>query len=199
MKTLNNRFDKKEKIIKEYNKTSQFYDNRYGEIQKGKFRFILQSFNLFNKIILDAGCGTGLIIEYITGSLKQKDKTWYLYVGIDISWNMLKIFKSKINSLDLKKNHNLILSDIENIPLRKDKFDLIFSFTSLQNLPNIEKGTKYLWNVGKNSARINLSILKKNIKINDILKNLKQKIKISKIIDDKNLEDIIIFGEIIKR
>ena len=198
MKKLNNSFDKKEKIISEYNKTSHFYDYRYGEIQREKYELILPYFDLHNNIILDAGCGTGLIVEYFMELLRMKDNINYNYVGVDISWNMLKIFQLKLKTMNLRKNYNLILSDIENLPFRKDIFDLIFSYTSLQNLPNIENGIKCLCNVGKNYAKISLSILRKTIEIDNILKLLKQWIKITKKIDEEKVEDIIISGEIFK-
>ena len=73
---------------------------------------------------------------------------------------MIKKFHSK---LDQKaKNFNLILSDLENLPLRGCKFSVLFSFTSLQNLPDVIEGLKEIFRVVKDGADVNFSILRKS-------------------------------------
>jgi len=195
----NENFDKKRKIIHDYNSTSSFYDKRYNQIQKEKYEIILNNFNFHEGLILDAGCGTGLLLEYILSLYEQKDENNYRYVGIDISWDMLKAFDSKLRKLANKINVNLILSDIENLPLRNNIFHSIFSITTIQNLSNIKLGMKSLIRVGKDRAELNLSILKKKLNLREFIGKLIMPYIINpKIISNNRIEDIIIQGRLLK-
>ena len=112
------------------------------------------------------------------------------YIAVDISWNMLLKFKSKIISPNYSKNPpNLILSDIEYLPFRDNIFYSIFSLTSFQNLPYIKNGIKESFRVSKNNADFKFSILKKELELKSLLKILKPKIKDLLII--KNCKSII--------
>jgi len=199
LKNLNKTIGKKKKIISNYNKTASFYDNRYREIQEQKYKIILKNYQFKSKLILDAGCGTGLFIEFIIALTNQKDFIPFIYVGTDISLNMLDRFRIKLQRLKLKYEFNLILSDIENLPFRENVFQCIFSLTSFQNLPNIDEGVRNLYRVGKNNADLNLSILKKNCNLIELMKSLKPLVKNLKTNNKENLEDIIIHGKILKR
>ncbi|MEW6070241.1 MAG: class I SAM-dependent methyltransferase [Candidatus Thermoplasmatota archaeon] len=117
--------DKKERIKIDYNKTAEFYNSRYKEIQYEKYRIAFSSPYISinpNSKILDLGCGTGLLFDF----LKERN----LYpdtVGIDISKEMLKI-----------SNGEKILGDVENLPFKNNSFDIVFSFTVIQNLPTLK-------------------------------------------------------------
>lgn len=199
MEKPNENFDKKRKIIHDYNSTSSFYDKRYNQIQKEKYEIILNNFTFHERLILDAGCGTGLLLEYILSLYEQKDENDYRYVGIDISWDMLKAFDSKLRKLTNKINVNLILSDIENLPLRNNVFHSIFSITTIQNLSNKKLGMKSLIRVGKDRAELNLSILKKKLNLREFIEKLiKPNIINPKIISNNRIEDIIIRGRLLK-
>ena len=152
--------NKKKEIIIKYNSTSDYYERRYKEIQYNKYKFVLNSYTVGGKIILDAGCGTGLLYDFIINSLEQIKTAFYSYIAIDISINMLKIFKSKNFNKDKKIGNkiNLILSDLENLPIRSNIFNSVFSLTSLQNLPHIIDGVKEMLRVVKEDADIALEI-----------------------------------------
>ncbi len=199
----NRRFNKtkKKEIIEKYNSTSHFYDNRYKEIQELKYSYITEQINLNHKHILDAGCGTGLFLIYLLDKMDFKEKNnGFLYVGIDISQKMLDKFSLKFEDVNpiLSKRINLVLADLENIPFRNNKFDILFSLTSYQNLPNMKKGFKESMRILKNKAEIRISILKKKKNINSIISSLKNKIIVNKIVDNRDIEDIIIEGRINK-
>ena len=186
--------DKKKEIIKKYNSTSHFYDKRYTEIQYEKFEIILNSFDLNDKKLLDAGCGTGLLLDYILQY--QKNKNFY-YVATDISLNMLKIFYRKLLKMDnkwLERKINLILSDLENLPFRNNVFHSVFAPTSLQNLPSIQKGITELIRTAKNKAELKLTILKKKLDSEELEKILKPIIEKLEIFNINNIEDIVVQG-----
>jgi ubiquinone/menaquinone biosynthesis C-methylase UbiE len=189
--------NKKKIIIEKYNSSSQFYDKRYKKIQEEKYEIVLRNYKINGKLILDLGCGTGLFFEYLSKSSKKQGKINKIYVALDISWNMLLRFKSKIITKK-KEAVDLILSDIEYLPFRDNKFCSIFSLTSFQNLPNIQNGIDESLRVGKNNADYNFSILKKKIDKNLLLALLKPKINEFEIIENENLEDLIVQGKILK-
>ena len=187
--------DKKKKIIESYNISSQFYDDRYNLIQREKFEFGLSQFNYFEKYVLDAGCGTGLLYEFISF---RENEIHNRFISLDISIKMLKKLKYKQNVLKKKKSISPILSDIENIPIRNDIFDSIVSYTSLQNLEDVKKGILELIRVSKSGAEINLSILKKDKRIDSLVAFIKPFFNDFCRVTNNNLEDTFIKGIVSK-
>jgi len=198
LKPLNKDLDKKKNIIEKYNSTSSFYDNRYSKIQKEKYRILFRNCNLNYKTILDAGCGTGLLIEYVHDLSIDKIKKKVKYIGIDISWKMLINFSNKTKKIKDIEDINLILGDIENLPLRHDSFNVLFSITSLQNLPVIKKGLGELIRVGQKDSLLKLSILQKQLKLDDLITYLRAHTIDLKTEFLENIEDVIIQGSLIK-
>jgi len=72
LKPLNEESDKKKIIIEKYNRTSSFYDDRYRKIQNEKFTLQLNNAEFKHKTLFDAGCGTGLLIEFISNKKISK-------------------------------------------------------------------------------------------------------------------------------
>ncbi len=190
--------DKKREIINKYNSTSHFYDKRYSIIQTEKYNYSFKDYSVNGKIILDAGCGTGLLYEYLFDLIKKNKRISCIYIANDISWNMLTEFKSKIVNRKKRFEANLILSDIENLPIRECTFQSVFSLTAIQNLPSTLDGLKELLRVAKNNSDVIFSILKKKIELNEIILFLKPYVKDLKIIDKEKIEDIIINGRVLK-
>ncbi|MFX1571162.1 MAG: class I SAM-dependent methyltransferase [Promethearchaeota archaeon] len=186
--------NKKKRIIRKYNSTAYFYDKRYATIQEMKYEIAIKEFKLNRKRILDMGCGTGLLYEYLVNSTKNYEVSKYIYIGIDISWNMLLTFKSKMSQMG-HLNPILILCDIENLPIRNKTLDSVFSLTSFQNLPYIEKGIEEMLRVSKKDAELKLSVLKKICDLVKLQTLFKSVIKNSKIINIESLEDYIILGK----
>lgn len=117
---------KKVKLRRLYDITSKFYDELYGYEQIRKFRSIF-SLELLRsskfKTMLDAGCGTGLVVE----RLRSKGA---FVVGIDFSKGMLRKAKKRINKA---VEVDLVLGDVERLPFRSKAFDLVVSLTVVQN------------------------------------------------------------------
>ncbi|MBA7669396.1 hypothetical protein ES703_77526 [subsurface metagenome] len=144
--------NKKQEIINKYNQTSEFYDRRYVKIQQDKFSLILKDNSIYEKLILDAGCGTGLLFGVIDNSFE------------------------------------IIL----------EKFTLLFSFTSLQNLPDVIEGVKESFRVVKDGTDVNFSILRKKLNKERLKVLLKPLIKYMKIIDIESIEDVLFTGKALK-
>jgi demethylmenaquinone methyltransferase/2-methoxy-6-polyprenyl-1,4-benzoquinol methylase len=199
LKPLSKDSDKKKNIVAKYDSTSSFYDDRYRNIQNSKFKLLLRDFKFDNKIILDAGCGTGLLFEFFLRSYQQIHNRKLRYIGLDISWKMLKQFLYKINKVKNIKFVNLILGDIENLPFREETIHQIFAVTSLQNLYNIERGLRELFRIGQQGTSLNLSILRKNLNLNKIYSYLKTEIIDLNLIRLEKVEDVIIQGNLLKK
>ena len=196
MRRDNSFSDKKGDIIKKYNSSSFYYEKRYRDIQLYKFKTFLRRDSLRKKIILDAGCGTGLLMDQIFHIDDLSDQLKSNYVGIDISLNMLNILKLKLNESDKVKLINLILADLESLPFRKNIFDCVFSITVFQNLVNLENGVENLIRVGKNKSEITISILKKKLNMKEFEELVVNKIYDYQIYNNPKIEDFFIIGKI---
>ena len=199
MKTNISDSNKKSKIIKDYNSSSQFYDDRYYEIQLKKYESFLEKKWFQNNIILDAGCGTGLILEQVSKCIKLKALSNCKYVGVDISLNMLKKFQLKLKNLGKPLIVSLILADLEYLPIRENIVDIIFSITVFQNLTDIERGLDNLIRVGKTKFDIIISILKKASEFEKFNDLVRMKLENYSFENNPYLEDIIVWGTVIKK
>lgn len=81
-----------------------------------------------NKIVLDAGCGTGKFLSILEKSSNK-------YIGIDLSSNQL--FKAKQKAE--KSSTTLICSNLSKIPLEDNHVDLVISSWVLGTITNIEE------------------------------------------------------------
>ena len=186
--------DKKKSIIDKYNASSQIYDARYNLIQREKFEFVLNQFNFPKRLVLDAGCGTGLLYDFLS---INKSKGRAQFVSLDISWGMLIELKNKQRLVKKKFFILPILSDIEHMPVRNNIFDAILSFTSFQNLSKMKEGFLELVRVSKPRTEIILSILKKDKRINLFISFIKPFFSEFRILNNEKLEDIIIHGKLL--
>jgi len=84
-----------------------------------------------NALILDVGCGTGLLTRHLTG----------LVIAIDI--NPWAVHKSRKNAP--QANH--IVGDAENLPIRSDTIGIITCGDTLEHLPNPDRAISESWRV----------------------------------------------------
>ena len=126
------------------------YDSTLGKVKRHHklLDLVVKSSNVKSKDkVLDIGCGTGLL------SLKFLQKADCLIYGIDNSPEMLKIFKNKIDKLDLSEKIVCKLACAENIDFEINYFDIIASTVTLHHVkskyPVIKKIYKLLKPDGK--------------------------------------------------
>jgi ubiquinone/menaquinone biosynthesis C-methylase UbiE len=101
----------------DYNKTAIYYDKRYRDTQFEKYKIMLSEVTLKGKM-LDHGCGTGLLSEFLGGDN---------FIGCDSSKEMLKIRGSGD------------LCNVEKLPYGNITFDIVLSFSVLMNCRKPEK------------------------------------------------------------
>lgn len=93
------------------------------------------------KVVVDLCCGTGSYLRQERGQFSRA-------VGIDFSATMLDIFKQKLGGR-IPKNIALLECDARQVALRSESADLVFSFTSLYHVPQVEKAVAEIGRVLK--------------------------------------------------
>jgi SAM-dependent methyltransferase len=179
--------DAKKVFIKErYDSESyaRHYDNRYRTSQFEKIEYFSEEFNFNSDLLLDLGAGTGLLWEFLRTKtnkrLPETNKNDTIFIAVDISFGMLKIFadklqqpeKSNIRLTPLIQNTHLVCCDGEYLPFREKSFKSTFALTSLQNIPDLKGVLKEIKRVSQLFSQAFISYLKKSIspeKLDDIL------------------------------
>lgn len=145
-------WNKKKVVMRDYDSSAHIYDIRYAEEQAAKIEAALESINLEKQdLMLDVGCGTGLLFRYAVGKVKT-------IVGLDISKKILLLAKNRAKKLS---SAHLIWADADMAPLREEIFDHVFAVTLLQNMPNPAETLSEVKRVAKENAVITLTGLKK--------------------------------------
>ena len=145
-------WDKKRETMRHYDHLAQVYDAQYSEEQKAKIEAALKNTKLNqNELVLDVGCGTGLLFQHIARSAK-------LVVGIDVSSKILQEARKRIEQLPKTA---IIRADADYTPFQNQTFDQIFAITLLQNMPNPAETLAEIKRVNKPKSTIVVTGLKK--------------------------------------
>jgi len=144
---------RKAELRRMYDVTSAFYDDLYEGEQVRKFEVasrLIKFSPLIGSVMLDAGCGTGLITERLRGKGR-------FIVGVDFSEGMLRKAKERLKARDV----DLVLGDVESLPFRSRSFDFILCLTVLQNCDPLRAINSLLCTL-KDGGLLVLSYLKRS-------------------------------------
>lgn len=144
-------WSKKREVMQHYDNVATVYDARYSEEQNAKIKALLDETNIQpNNIILDMGCGTGLLFKHIKNSAK-------LLVGLDTSLSLLRIAKTRA-----KRFHNtaVVRAEADHTPFKAGTFHAIFTITLLQNMPDPSVTLREIGRIGKDNATVAITALK---------------------------------------
>lgn len=97
------------------------------------------------KKILEVGCGAGT-------DLVQFSMTGAHTVGIDLSPHSASIARSRLRAYNCQGD--VLIADAENLPFKKDEFELIYSWGVLHHTPNPEKAIREIYRVTKPGGEI---------------------------------------------
>ena len=171
----------KQEVKESYdNLGSRLYDLRYEEEQRKKYETILAEVEVGEReIILDNGCGTGLLLEHLSATA----------IGLDISSSMLSKALTRIRNVYDK---HLIQGDAENLPLRGHVFGRIFAITLIQNTPNKARALEEIARVGYKGTIVAVTALKKAFS-EEAFRHIIESagFVIMNLINEENLSDII--------
>jgi ubiquinone/menaquinone biosynthesis C-methylase UbiE len=126
------------------------YDNTLGKVQRHHklLDLVVDSSGVKDgDIILDIGCGTGLL------SLKFLKKADCSIYGIDSSPEMLEIFKDKVSKLDLSEKITCGLQEAENVDFENESFDIVASTVTLHHVIDKYSVIKKILNLLKPGGR----------------------------------------------
>jgi len=104
-------------------------------------------------LILDVGCGTGILFDQVADQANE-------IVGLDFSKKCLLQAKERISNKSVR-NVQLILADADNMPFHNKVFSTVFAMTILQNMPRPSKTLSEIKRVSRNDAFFVVSGLKK--------------------------------------
>jgi len=145
-------WNKKRVIMQRYDLTASIYDMRYLEEQTAKIKAVIESINIAEEsLVLDLGCGTGLLFDYVAEKAK-------IVVGLDISGKIL--FQAEERARKFLNVH-LLKADAENIPLKEAFFSHVFAITLIQNTPNLFETLNEIKRVAKKNSTIVITGLKR--------------------------------------
>lgn len=93
--------------------------------------------------LLDAGCGTGAMLQLFKRDLPDKN-----YTGLDLSNKMIEIAKKK-----QMEGVKLVTGDCEALPFADNSFDVVTCSMSFHHYPNPDKFFQNLYRVLKPNGR----------------------------------------------
>lgn len=145
---------KKRRLMLCYDTTATIYDKRYAEEQAAKVEAALKQVKIEEDwLILDVGCGTGILFDYIADEADG-------IVGLDFSKKSLLQAKERMRNKRLQ-DVQLIQADADNMPFHNEVFNAIFAMTVLQNTPNPHETLTEIKRVSENDALFVITGLKK--------------------------------------
>lgn len=128
------------KVKSDYNKIANHFSNTrkylWPEIKEW------QKYVKDGQRILDAGCGSGRLLELFKNNQIE-------YEGIDISNKLIEIAQSECKQYN-QKNIHFQVGSLLSLPYRNESFDLIFCISTLQHIP----GKENRWLALKELARV---------------------------------------------
>jgi 18S rRNA (guanine1575-N7)-methyltransferase len=123
------------------------YDERLDKLKKSDF---LKDEPFF---ILDLGCGTGFSTEILI-------ERGFRVVGVDILLDMLSKVKTKKNYMNNQNNLELILADINFIPLRSSSINHAISISAYNFITHKAESIRDKTKIANNTAKYLYKLLK---------------------------------------
>ena len=176
-------WNKKRKVMRNYDSSAAAYDRQYTEEQTAKIRLMLQNLGQGKvSLVLDDGCGTGLLFVQIQGFAEY-------VVGIDFSRKLLKRAKKRAKRLS---NVAVVCADADHLPFLEQIFDAAFAMTLLQNMPKPIDTFREMERVCKRGSTLAVTGLKKQFSLEEFESLInKTPLRISRIVTNDGLKDYV--------
>jgi ubiquinone/menaquinone biosynthesis C-methylase UbiE len=133
--------------LKEFEKAAERFDDNHPSVYnmcRKDYPDILEEVRKEHfSTLLDAGCGTGAMLQLFKKDLPDKK-----YTGLDLSGKMIEVAKKKqMNGVEL------IVGDCEALPFENNSFDVVTCTMSFHHYPNPDKFFLNLHRVLKTNGR----------------------------------------------
>ncbi|MFT4940051.1 MAG: malonyl-CoA O-methyltransferase [Paraglaciecola sp.] len=143
--------DNKERVARQFSRAANTYDQA-AEVQVDIAFDAMQMLQGCYSNLVDIGCGTGRVSQQLAA---RCDKL----LAMDLAEGMLSYAAQKYSSCDNKSNITWLLADAENLPLRSNSADAVFSTMALQWCQNIEQVCQEVYRVLRPKGDAVLAIL----------------------------------------
>lgn len=120
-------------VLNWYEEISSGYEELYGEEQSRKYAQVFKELSLRgyltreNQVILDLGCGTSSLIEFLHNEFRDTASSYY--VGLDLSPSMCFLSRKRIERVGLLGD--VVAGDVFRPPFRDKVANTVFSITVL--------------------------------------------------------------------
>ena len=135
-----------------YEAACRSYDETYRAEQAEKYLAALKRVPPRGRV-LDAGCGTGLLAEYMRG-LGYLDSV-DLYVCLDYSSCMLSIASWRLGHV-CPARCQLVEGNVEALPFPDSYFDVVYSFTVLDLVEDLDAAVSELTRVSRGPVVVSM-------------------------------------------
>jgi ubiquinone/menaquinone biosynthesis C-methylase UbiE len=179
-----NEWKQKRDTMDRYERTAKTYDMQYSEEQEAKIEAALEESRIEGKaVILDAGCGTGLLFRHVA-------KRARLIVGIDTSLNLLRQARTKAKAYT---SAAIVLADADYAPFVAKTFTHAFAVTLLQNTPQPAITLEEIERTTRAKAVVVITGLKKHFTLGDFTLLLTHaQLEITSLRTDDKLKDYVV-------
>lgn len=148
----------KDYLAQSYDRSAEQYDEKFRTVQYEKFSSLILPYKSFleQKTLIDIGCGTGLLFEFLNGEgIKHSG------LGIDLSRNMLLVAQDK-------RQGTFVQADMYKLPVKNASADVVASFTAINIFPDaVDLILAETGRVLKTGGMLILSVLKSGF--NDVI------------------------------
>jgi len=148
-------------VLSWYDELSSGYDELYGEEQRRKFLRVVKEVPPINyvrggnPVILDLGCGTGSLADFLLGEFLGRGSPYY--VGLDLSPSMCFLSRERVSDAGLLGD--VVAGDIFRLPFRGRAANVVFSITALTCGNFVEGVVQVLENLVKEGGLLFYTIL----------------------------------------
>ncbi|MEM4445063.1 MAG: class I SAM-dependent methyltransferase [Thermofilum sp.] len=160
-----------EKVSLSYDLLAEGYDELYREEQEAKYRVVLAAVPP-EEPALDAGCGTGLLLE----------KLHCYAVGVDLSLPMLLAAKRRGRG----ELADLVCAHAELLPFRSCSFPVAYSVTVVHEAPGLIGEVK---RVLRRGGRGVVTLLRKKA---ELLPEILEQAGAASVVDEPDLKDVVV-------
>lgn len=118
-----------------FNREAANWDGQYHREHVSQIRELVKRFDLKeSKTVLDVGCGTGILLPYLSEKVKKNG----LVLALDFAWNMIHEAKKKRG----KPHIHFINASLEALPLKEQTIDYITCFATFAHVDD-QRGAAY--------------------------------------------------------
>ncbi len=135
-----------------FNRRAACWEDQYNRKDQARITKLVERFDLEeDKTVLDVGCGTGILLPYLWGKVKDQG----LVLALDFSWNMLfQAKKYSINPEKGKPHLHLINASVEALPLKDQRIDYITCFATFAHVTDQNKAVYEMGRALKKGGRL---------------------------------------------